>query len=274
MRTIVPFKHTAIALRAAPWIKPIIRRRRERQFRATLADGRVFPVNELDAIVADYRSICLDTMLCTFGILNLEVVVRWVAERGIPGAFVECGTWRGGALAYLARAANRLGLNNRAIYGFDSFEGLPEPVEYDGIEVIRRSAELRRAPPSTSGALRGGPWSCASYDSCAALLAETGYPQHLVNIRKGWFQTTLPSAKTEIGPISILRLDGDFYESTKVCLETLYDSIVAGGCLIIDDYGDLPGCKRATDEFWATRKIALPLHYVQRSIRYVIKPFR
>lgn len=256
----------------APLLTPYIREKRTREYRDMLVNGRVFPNDELDAVIADYRAICLDTMLSIIGILNLEEAVRSIAERGIPGAFVECGTWRGGALAYLARAAKRLGLGNRRIYGFDSFEGLPEPVELDGAEIIRQSAELRGEPLTTSGALQGGPWCRAPHERCATVLAETGYPASLVNIRKGWFQDTLPGAKAEIGPIAILRLDGDLYESTKVCLLTLYDSLVPGGCLIIDDYGMFPGCKRATDEFWAARNITAPLHYIDRSVRYVIKP--
>lgn len=263
------------ALKASP-IASLVRRydreKRARQYRDMLTNGRMFPVDACEAIVADYRAVCLDTMLCIAGIMNFEIAVRTVAERGIPGAFVECGTWRGGALAYIARAAKRLGLHDRPIYGFDSFEGLPEPVERDGDTVIQRSAELRSAPPSTAGTLSGGPWCRATYKSCAAVLAETAYPPQLMNIRRGWFQHTLPNAKREIGPIAILRLDGDLYESTKVCMMTLYDNIVPGGFLIIDDYGVFPGCRRATDEFWAARKITTPLHYVQRSIRYVIKP--
>ncbi|HUP59862.1 MAG TPA: TylF/MycF/NovP-related O-methyltransferase [Thermoanaerobaculia bacterium] len=80
-----------------------------------------------------------------------------------------------------------------------------------------------------------------------------------VEIRKGWFQDTLPSAKHEIGSIAVLRLDGDWYESTRVCLDNLYDLVAPGGYVIIDDYNYWEGCKRAVDEFLAARGLGVAL---------------
>ena len=79
----------------------------------------------------------------------------------------------------------------------------------------------------------------------------------IVNYRiiKGWFQDTLPQNIDKIGNIAILRLDGDWYESTKVCLEYLYDNVVEGGYILVDDYNFWPGCKKAVDEFFDNRKI-------------------
>ena len=74
-------------------------------------------------------------------------------------------------------------------------------------------------------------------------------------IHRGWFQETVPHAAREIGPLAVLRLDGDWYESTRVCLEHLFDNVVEGGVIIIDDYGTFSGCRMATDEFFASRGI-------------------
>ena len=84
-------------------------------------------------------------------------------------------------------------------------------------------------------------------------------PQNLI-FHVGWFQQTVPQAAKEIREIALLRLDGDLYESTVVCLENLYDAVVPGGFIIIDDYGYLEGCRRAVNEFFSIRK---PLKFQQ-----------
>jgi O-methyltransferase len=92
-----------------------------------------------------------------------------------------------------------------------------------------------------------------------------------VHIRKGWFKDTLPIAKHEVGPISILRLDGDWYDSVLVGLECLYDLVVPGGYILIDDYGFWEGAQKATDEFRAKRGIRSPLIQTDHEERYWIK---
>ena len=91
-----------------------------------------------------------------------------------------------------------------------------------------------------------------------------------VHIVKGWFQDTLPAFKDEIGPIAILRLDGDWYESTKCCLEHLYEQVVPGGYVIIDDYGCWGGCRIATDEF--LENTGLELQVIDQKGRFFQKP--
>jgi O-methyltransferase len=95
--------------------------------------------------------------------------------------------------------------------------------------------------------------------------------ENAVSIVKGWFQNTLPRYKRQIGSIAILRIDGDWYESTKVCLEQLYDNVVKGGYVIIDDYGYYPGCKKAVDEFVTGRQLDVDLIPVDYSRVYFRK---
>ena len=90
-------------------------------------------------------------------------------------------------------------------------------------------------------------------------------------IRKGWFQHTLPQARHEIGPIAVLRLDGDWYESTKCCLENLYDSVVPGGYVILDDYYCWEGCKKAFDEFVAERGLTVELQRIDKAGAFFVK---
>ena len=85
------------------------------------------------------------------------------------------------------------------------------------------------------------------------LTRQLGIDDNRLAFHIGWFQDTVPADAAEIGPVAILRLDGDWYESIRVCLHGLYDLLVPGGYLIIDDYGDFPGCRKAVDEFFAAR---------------------
>jgi O-methyltransferase len=94
------------------------------------------------------------------------------------------------------------------------------------------------------------------------LLNLVHYPERLLRYHVGWFQDTVPAAAEKIGPIALLRLDGDRYDSTKVCLESLYSNVRRGGIVVIDDYGQFEGCRRAVDEFTSKMPIPFMLHRI------------
>jgi hypothetical protein len=183
-------------------------------------------------------------------LINAYDVVRRAEDAGIPGAIVECGVFKGGAAAMMTMASSPA----RIVWLFDSFEGLPEPTAEDGAKAVEYAGD------------RGG-GVLQPIDRCVGpleLVEELFFDKlHVgrerVMIRKGWFQDTLPLAKHEIGPIAVLRLDGDWYESTKVCLDNLYDLVAPGGFVIIDDYGYWEGCRRAVDELIAARHLRIEL---------------
>ena len=102
-------------------------------------------------------------------------------------------------------------------------------------------------------------------------MRESGYPGERVTVVAGWFQDTLPIWRERIGPIAVLRIDGDFYESTRVCFEALYDSVIPDGAVIIDDYGTFEGCRRATDEFLSSRS-RIELVPIDFGASYFVKP--
>ncbi|TAK66833.1 MAG: macrocin O-methyltransferase [Dehalococcoidia bacterium] len=197
--------------------------------------------------------------------MTLYEQVAYVERRQLPGAFVECGVWRGGgaammALANLAEAAER-----RVIHLFDSFEGMPAPSqELDGPEAARLMAEA---------AQRGVACNAAAPEEALRLIVErAGYPEAFVRVHQGWFQDTLPADRDGIGPIALLRIDGDWYDSTRVVFEQLYDRVAPGGVIVIDDYGHFEGCRRATDEFLARHAPHAYLHHIDYTGRYLIKP--
>lgn len=207
------------------------------------------------------------TMLSEARLTTLFRQVVHCDRMGIEGAFVECGTWKGGAVGMMALANKHSGAAPRHLHLFDAFDDICEPdPEVDGKRILDEvRATLGDVP--VAGELKpmkgaydsvGG---AGSIEAARELLeSKVGHDPGRVHFHKGWFQDTVPGAAAGIGPIALLRLDGDLYYSIKVCLEHLYDQVVPGGFVIIDDYSYYEGCTRAVDEFIAERKLDAYLH--------------
>lgn len=201
---------------------------------------------------------------------NVYDVARLLEDRRVLGAFVECGVWRGGSAAVMAAVTAKAG-SGRSVWLLDSFEGLPEPTELDGGEATAYAGQRN------SGKLQPIEQLVAPIDDVREVMRKVGIDERALVFRKGWFQDTLPQARGEIGPIALLRLDGDWYESTKVCLEQLYDLVAPGGAVVIDDYDYWEGCRRAVDEFLARQPSPVHLlpvrkHGLFADGRYFFKP--
>lgn len=159
----------------------------------------------------------------------------------LEGCFVECGVARGGTSAVMAMVARDEG-KNRKMWMFDSYEGLPPQSDKDGEQKPVRHKDRIGSDLAQGYCL--GVFEEVNY----WIFSELKLGRYNVFVIKGWFKDTLPEFKKNIGRIAVLRLDGDWYESTKCCLENLYDNVVKGGYIIIDDY-HLQGCKLAVDEY-------------------------
>lgn len=225
-----------------------------------------------------------NTMLSYLSLATLYEQVAFCEQNNVEGALVECGVWKGGAVGMMALANLRFGKQRRNIYLFDVFNDICEPdPAIDGEQAVKDVEQLLgRKVTNLSGKLRPVKGVYASrggygtIEVCQDLLIrKIKYdPNHLF-FHKGWFQDTILKASFDIDRIAILRLDADWYESTKVCLEYLYDKVVEGGFVIIDDYGRYDGCKKAVDEFLLRRGISVFLHYSDYNAgecRYFIKP--
>lgn len=239
-----------------------------------LKESNIYP-KEYAKIIKDYTySIKHDHRGIT-QVLNLETAVRYIEKNKVVGCFVETGTFTGGASAYALLALKRLqrGTPFRDYWGFDSFQGMPVPSEQDGDEsaIWMYGKKMDQINKSVIGQLIGHEVNKADYKSCYEYLCKTGYPQERINLIKGWFQNTIPEVKDRIGKIAILRLDGDFYESTIIVLQLLYPMVSKGGIIIIDDYGAFQGCRKAVDYFLQQNSIPDRLLYVENSIRMLIK---
>jgi hypothetical protein len=206
-----------------------------------------------------------NTMLSARRLLNAYETVRLVNREAVVGCVVECGVWSGGGIGLMALADRRDGTTGRTFHLFDSFEGLPQPSLQDEevLEAFRQGHPDLEPDPSAGGAELVAIGACegATADEVHDFLRRVlGVPDALVRMHVGWFQDTIPQAAATIGPIAVLRLDGDWYESTKVCLHGLFDLVSDGGYVIIDDYGTFTGCRAAVDEFLAERHLDVEMH--------------
>jgi hypothetical protein len=216
--------------------------------------------------LARIRSVFPYSMCGYKRLANVYDLATIAEEQQIPGAFVECGVWKGGCIGLMASVARDFE-SRRKIVLFDSFEGLPEPTEKDG------EAAGNYAGGRMLGKMESIGRCIAPVDTVKALLFEQlGIDPANVEFRQGWFNDTVPGAGSSLGPIAILRLDGDWYESTKVCLEGLYDQVVSGGFVILDDYRFWEGCQRAVDEFLASRDVQVTMRHIDFAGSYFRKP--
>lgn len=215
---------------------------RLRSLRAVLSRGG-------GKLLLDWRKLWLlarcwpETMVDFPRLLNAYELVNQIEAQAVAGAVVECGVWRGGCAAVMAKVCERWG-GKRDIFLFDSFVGLPQPSVVDGVKARIYARGM------SSGRL-------VAIDRCVGSLKEVshflfgqlGLSSRLVHLVPGWFQKTVPASKKRVRKIALLRLDADWYESTKICLVNFYPLVEPGGYVIVDDYGTWPGAKKAVDEY-------------------------
>lgn len=184
-------------------------------------------------------------------IAALVDAVRYVSRKKSPGAIVECGVWRGGSMMAVARTLLELG-EHRDLYLFDTFAGMTAPSP-DDIDHRRMRAEERFLESQSD---HYNEWCYASLEDVRKNLFMTGYPEDRCHFVEGDVLDTIPAPYFD--EIAILRLDTDWYESTRHELVHLYPKLARGGVLIIDDYGHWQGCRKAVDEYF---KVAPPFFF-------------
>jgi hypothetical protein len=192
---------------------------------------------------------------------------EYVMRAKIPGAIVECGVWRGGSMMAAALTLLRLGAP-RDLYLYDTFEGMTAPtgvdVDLHGEPAATNLSRQVRAPDVSNA------WAYAPLQAVRDALKSTGYEADRIHFIKGPVEDTIPG--TVPPQIALLRLDTDWYESTRHELEHLYPLLAPGGVLIIDDYGHYAGARKATDEFFQAQANAILLCRVDYTGRIAVKP--
>jgi O-methyltransferase len=205
------------------------------------------------------------TMTSAARVHALIDAVRYLVRAGIAGAIVECGVWKGGSMMAAALALRATGDTGRDLFLYDTFAGMPPPTNVDRSYAGEPAeALLRRAKPGADL------WCRAGLDEVRRNLAATGYPAERIHLIPGRVEDNIPDAAPSV--IALLRLDTDWYESTKHELRCLYPRLAPGGILIIDDYGHWQGARRAADEFLATLERPLFLSRIDYTGRIAVKP--
>lgn len=197
-------------------------------------EGRVWPVRAY-------------TMVGIPRLNNIQHCIEDVIKNGVPGDLIETGVWRGGATMFMRAVLKAHGATDRRVWVADSFAGLPKP-------------NAEKYPEDAGDTHYTIPVLAISLETVRANFERMGLLDEQVRFLKGWFSETLPSAPIE--RLSVMRLDGDLYESTMDALVNLYPKLSVGGYVMVDDYGAIPACKKAVDDFRISRQIGDELRVV------------
>ena len=165
---------------------------------------------------------------------NLQFCVEDVLRKGVPGDLIESGVWRGGATIFMRAILKAYGIVDRRVWVADSFAGLPlpDPAKYPADNNDKHHTKVPLA---------------VSLDEVKENFRKYSLLDDKVCFLKGWFKDTLPNAPFQ--KLAIVRMDGDMYESTMDGLTNLYPKLSQGGYLIVDDFGAVPACREAVEDF-------------------------
>lgn len=186
--------------------------------------------------------------------------VDYVVDNRIEGDIVECGVWRGGSMMATALALIEKQSLEKELYLFDTYEGMPAATDADISITGERAVEIQAITPQ---------WVYAPLEIVKDAMLSTGYPAKKINYVKGMVENTIP--KNAPSKICLLRLDTDWYESTRHELIHLFPRLVVGGVLIVDDYGHWQGAKKAVDEYIRENNVKILLNRIDYTGRIAIK---
>ena len=181
-----------------------------------------------------------ETMIGLRRLDNLQECIVDVLRSDVPGDLFEAGVWRGGAAIFMRGALEAFGDEQRTVWAADSYAGLPRP-------------DAAKYPHDAGDQFWRNPHLVVPLSTVQENFRRYGLLDDRVRFLEGWFEDTLPTAPVE--RIAVLRLDGDMYGSTIVALRALYSKLSVGGYAIVDDYGAVPACRAAVEDFRAEQGI-------------------
>jgi O-methyltransferase len=188
-----------------------------------------------------------ETMVGLARLSSLRECVTTVLAEGVPGDLLEAGTWRGGSAILMRGVLEAYGDAGRRVWVADSFQGVPPP-------------DAERYPADAGDTHHTWDELAVPVERVRANFAKYGLLDDRVRFLEGWFKDTLPGAP--IDQLAVLRIDGDLYESTLDALRPLYPKVAPGGFVVVDDYGCVPGCKQAVEEYRDEHGITAPLEKI------------
>lgn len=183
---------------------------------------------------------------------NIQACIEDVLDRGVPGDLIETGVWRGGAVIFMRAVLKARGVKDRLVWAADSFEGLPPPDP--------------RFPSESEAKFHRFGYLAVSLEQVKANFQTYGLLDDQVRFLKGFFADSLP--KAPLGPLALIRFDGDLYSSAMDVLNNLYDKLSPGGYMIVDDYHCISCCREAVDDFRRSRGITDKMETVDWSGAY------
>lgn len=202
--------------------------------------------------IENYRRCAPHSMTSIERMYGLYSAVNHLVRLEVPGHFVECGVWQGGSAMMMACALMQKS-QQRQIWLYDTFAGMTEPTDAD-LDFAGQAAAKKWQSKQVGD---GNQWCRAGLELVRKNMASTDYVEDLIRYVEGPVERTLLENIPD--QIALLRLDTDWYESTKVELEVLYPRLVVGGVLIVDDYGHWQGARRAVDEYFQRPDVRPPL---------------
>jgi O-methyltransferase len=207
------------------------------------------------------------TMTSPERIYGLLAAIRYLEVNRILGDIVECGVWKGGSMMAVAKALLARKSTERGLYLYDTFAGMTAPSERDSSKFERKATqESFDSMQKEDGTCK---WCFSSLEETRRNVTSVGYPEQRIHFIKGPVEETIPN--TIPGKIALLRLDTDFYESSKHEMVHLFPRLVSGGVLLLDDYGHWEGQRLAVDEYLSEHKIPLLLNRLDYAGRIGIK---
>jgi len=206
------------------------------------------------------------TMTSPERLFALYQAVQYVVNNHIPGDFVECGVWKGGSSMMIARVLQSMGITDRTIWMYDTYEGMTEPTaddkDYQGFEAEKL---LNASDKSDSNSV----WCYSSLEEVQLNLKKTEYNESLIKFVKGKVEESIPGEMP--GSVALLRLDTDWYASTYHEMTHLYPILEIRGVLIIDDFGHWEGAKKAILQYFDEHELYPLMNRIDNTGRILVK---
>ena len=218
-----------------------------------------------------YEKVKDRTMTSPERIYSLIEAVQYIGRNNIPGAIVECGVWKGGSMMAAAETLISQSDTTRELFLYDTFEGMSDPGELDKTRLGESAVGLME---SNTDKEKNTVWAYSTLDTVKEGMAATGYPNPKIRYIRGKVEDTIPGTIPGAGGIAVLRLDTDWYESTRHELEHLFPLLNTNGVLILDDYGHWQGARKAVDEYFDKHPQPILLNRIDETGRIAIKSMR
>jgi hypothetical protein len=206
------------------------------------------------------------TMTSPERLYGLIEAIKYITKNKIDGDIVECGVWKGGSMLAAAEVLHNNNDANRQLYLYDTFEGMPPPTDKDISFADQKAAQMLGKNDNKEENLV---WAYSTLETVQKTMSLSEYPANHIQYIQGKVEDSIPGSMPQ--KIALLRLDTDWYASTKHELLYLFPKLATGGVLIIDDYGYWKGARKAVDEYFEENKIQILLNRMDDTGRIAIK---